>query len=147
MSDFTDELIAIARCLGLFERDAVCCGTVTVQQCGALQALLGGSHDIGQLAEHLRVSNPATTRMVDGLEKRGWVERIRSPEDRRRVAVELTEAGRDEAERLRQLTEVGVASVLARIPAEEHATILRSLKLLRGAWVETTDVLAAGGCR
>ena len=42
------------------------------------------------------------TRMLDRLEAKGLIVRTRSTDDRRRVQLELTEAGRGEAERLVQ---------------------------------------------
>jgi DNA-binding MarR family transcriptional regulator len=60
------------------------------------------------------------TRLVDGLEKRAWVERIRSTQDRRKVSVALTPAGRAEALRLRGLAEQAVVVLLQGLPAEKH---------------------------
>ena len=39
MSQVVDDLVALCRIFGFFERDRVCRGSVTVQQCVALQAL------------------------------------------------------------------------------------------------------------
>jgi len=133
MKELVAELVAICRVFGVFEREAVCCGTVTVPQCVALQALLDGDHDVGALAEHMGVSTSAMTRLVDGLEKRGWVQRVRGEDDRRRVDLSLTADGRTEAERLRGATERGVAAVLAQVPAGKRAQVVESLRLLRDA--------------
>ena len=48
----------------------------------------------GQLAEHLELSSGAMTNRLDRLEEAGLVERLRDPDDRRGVQVELTAAGR-----------------------------------------------------
>lgn len=47
-----------------------------------------------QIATWLHMSPAAITSRLDGLEKRGFVRRMPSPDDRRKVIVELTEAGR-----------------------------------------------------
>ena len=52
-----------------------------------------------QLAEGAGIAAPTATRLVDGLERAGLVERRRSDTDRRTVLVSLTDAGR---ERLRR---------------------------------------------
>ena len=43
------------------------------------------------LADDLGVSGAGMTGRLDGLEKSGWVQRTQSPDDRRRVVVEITE--------------------------------------------------------
>ena len=48
----------------------------------------------GQLAEHLELSSGAMTNRLDRLEEAGLIERLRDPDDRRGVQVELTAAGR-----------------------------------------------------
>jgi DNA-binding MarR family transcriptional regulator len=117
----------------MFERDAICCGTVSVPQCAALQELLDGPRDISRLAQIMGVAQSSMTRLVDGLEKRGWVVRVREGTDRRRVKVELSSAGRKEAARLSGLTGECVATIRTRIPKEKWAQVLESIMLLRVA--------------
>ena len=61
-----------------------------------------------QLANHLAVSRPTITSVVDGLVARGLVERHHHNADRRRIAHALTPAGR-------QLLEVADRNVDARL--------------------------------
>lgn len=143
MRDFVDELVSVARLFGLSERDAVCCGTVTVPQCVALQTLLTGDQLVSGLAAHAGVSNSAMTRLVDGLEKKGWVDRTRSAADRRTVTVGLTPSGRAEAERLRSATQRCGDQLLEQIPAEKRAQVLESLTLVRQALEQGQG---PGGC-
>lgn len=147
--DFTDELLSIVRQFGTVERDAVCCGDVTVKQCMALQILHDEPLAVGALADRMGVTPGATTRLVDGMLGRGWLERRRDPDDRRRVLLELTDEGRHEAEQLRGITEGFVAEVVEELPEGERSTILSALRSVREAF-ERTDVDAgndgAGGC-
>ncbi len=145
MKDFTDELIALCRVFGVFEREAVCCGSVTVPQCVVMQALLGGGSDIGSLARHAGASPSAMTRLVDGLERKGWVRRERAEDDRRRVDVVLTEEGAAEARRLRAATDACVQAVLARIPKPEHAAVLDAMRRVRVAMTDVRDAVCCGG--
>ena len=133
MTGFVDELVAVARLFGLAERDAVCCGTVTVPQCIALQALLPGDRMVSELASHAGVSNSAMTRLVDGLEKKGWVQRTRSETDRRKVTIGLTESGEAEAGRLRSATARCGEVLLDAVPADKRDQVLESLTLVRQA--------------
>lgn len=132
--EFTDELLAIVRRFGTVERDAVCCGDVTVKQCMALQILLDEPLAVGALAERMGVTPGATTRLVDGMIGRGWLERRRDPDDRRRVLLELTDEGRDEAEYLRGITEEVVGEVVDELPDGERGAILAALRTLREAF-------------
>ena len=52
-----------------------------------------GSASPTELAAELGVSGAGMTGRLDGLERAGWIRRIPSVEDRRRVIVEVTKAG------------------------------------------------------
>jgi MarR family transcriptional regulator, transcriptional regulator for hemolysin len=54
------------------------------------------------LAKSVGIGNPTLTRHLDGLEKAGLVARVRDPDDRRVVRVELTSAGEAQFQRLRK---------------------------------------------
>lgn len=49
-----------------------------------------GPMPAGTLADEIRLSRPATTTVLDRLEKKGYVRRSPDPVDRRRVLIELT---------------------------------------------------------
>jgi len=129
----------------VFERDAVCCGSVSIPQCVTLQMLRSGPANVSSLATSLGITNSATTRLIDGLERRGLVARERSTEDRRRVHVHLTPEGEGESARLMELTSRAMASVLAQIPTSKHAQLLESLALIRGALEHTHEVFPRCG--
>jgi DNA-binding MarR family transcriptional regulator len=133
VTPFASELVSICRHFGVFERDAVCCGTVTVPQCIVMQQLLDAEREVSALASSVGVTVSAMTRMVDGLTARRFVERGRGEDDKRRVTVRLTRAGRTEAERLRGLTEGAIGAVFSRIPGDKHASVVEALRLLRTA--------------
>ncbi len=56
-------------------------------------AVAGEPLCVGVLADSAGVSAPSATRMLDGLVKRGIVERLRGTEDRRLVRIALTDHG------------------------------------------------------
>lgn len=69
---------------------------LTISQFGVLEAL----HHLGPLnqkalAEKLLKSGGNITLVIDNLEKSGWVERQRNPEDRRSILIHLTEEGQN----------------------------------------------------
>ena len=57
------------------------------------------------------MSRPSVTALADGLEKRGLLQRKADPSDRRRVAHELTDAGREAL----AAADVAVAERISRI--------------------------------
>ena len=133
MNRFVSDLVALQRVFGLMEREAICCGTVSVPQCVVLQELIDGPRDITRLARTMAVNNSSMTRLVDGLERRGWVDRIRAADDRRRVDVSLTTTGEEEATRLSRETTRLVEQTLLKIPKEKRAQVQEALALLRQA--------------
>ncbi len=59
-----------------------------------LRALRDGRHRAQrELAQSIAIEGPTLTKHLDNLERAGFVKRIRDPNDRRNVQVELTEAG------------------------------------------------------
>jgi DNA-binding MarR family transcriptional regulator len=58
-----------------------------------------GSLPLGKIGERLQVHRTSVTNTVDGLEKRKLVRRVPHESDRRAVLAEITDAGREVAER------------------------------------------------
>ena len=82
-----------ARLARVTERSLVELG-LSLPQYRVLSLLDEGSAAAAALADHLAVSRPHVTAVVDGLVERGWVERRPDPDDRRRVSHVLTDGGR-----------------------------------------------------
>lgn len=69
---------------------------VTEQQWRVMRVLdERGRMDPKEIAETACLLNPSLTRIMQLLEKKGLIARKGNPEDRRRVHVEITAAGRD----------------------------------------------------
>ena len=69
---------------------------VTEQQWRVMRVLdERGRMDPKEIAEAACLLNPSLTRIMQLLEKKGLIARKGNPEDRRRVHVEITAAGRD----------------------------------------------------
>ena len=49
---------------------------------------------VSELSEHLKISLPSVSQMVNGLEEKGYVERVTTKNDRRVVYICLTEQGK-----------------------------------------------------
>ncbi len=79
---------AVGRALGLNPTDLRC-----------LDWLVDGEKTAGELSAGTGLSSAATTALVDRLEQRGFVRRLRDPNDRRRVLVEMTGEGFEQVNR------------------------------------------------
>jgi DNA-binding MarR family transcriptional regulator len=85
---------AVRRARGAPSRSAD--GALTLSQYALLEALSARhAARVAELADEAGVTASTATRILDALERRGIVCRERASEDRRAVAVTLTEAGRD----------------------------------------------------
>ncbi len=63
-----------------------------------------GATSASELCKGISYDAGAMTRMLDRLEVKGLVRRTRSPDDRRLVNLELTQAGKDAYPRMRQIS-------------------------------------------
>ena len=139
MNTLVNDIVAFCRMFAMVERDQVCCGTVTVAQCVVLQTLLEGTWDASTLASHARVTKGAMTRLLDGLDSRGFVERHQDPDDGRRWLIELTATGTKEAKRLAGMTENAVALIMSRMPKKMRKPAVAIITDLRRAAEEVRD--------
>ena len=92
------------------------------------------------LADDLGVSGAGMTGRLDGLEKGGWVQRTQSPDDRRRVVVEITRSGADVWRRAMALRGSQEEELVAVLSDRERAQLGKLLKKLT-LWAEANDEL------
>jgi DNA-binding MarR family transcriptional regulator len=91
---------------------------------------LRGAQTMSEIAEGLEVTTPAITGLVDKLEKRGLVERLRGSQDRRVVRVQLSPRAQMIAERHLAERRSQMRAVLATLMPEEQRIFVKTLKLL-----------------
>lgn len=84
---------------------------------------------LGQVATSVGRGAPAVSRSVDSLVRAGLVERTQDPDNRRRLALRLTQAGRD---RLARPPSIGSALLnqLDRLAPSELRAIERAIEIL-----------------
>jgi len=100
---------------------------IDVQQLGILLTLTReNATSAAALSKLLGVHPGRMTRVLDGLERSGLVQRSRNSEDRRVVNVSLTQAGRETAERSAQVIATAQLRRLTRFTKSEFE-ILSSL--------------------
>lgn len=102
-----------------------------------------GDVPMSRLAEMIDISLSNATGLVDRMEERGFVERVRVPDDRRVVLVRLSEGGRkliDDVEVLRAET---LRTVLDRLDPDQLDGIARATSDLRDALAAVAAVPGA----
>lgn len=89
----------------------------------------GGS--LTKVAGYLGLTLPSTSKMVDGLVTRQLVTRSSCAEDRRKITLNLTEAGRAMLEGAYQATHAYLAGRVSALEPEQQAAIFHSMQALR----------------
>ncbi len=90
-----------------------------------------------ELAALERISAPSLSGHVDRLERAGLVERLRSGYDRRRVGLQLTEAGARLLRRVRARRTTWLAARLEGLDPDQVEAIERALEPLHALLAET----------
>ena len=117
---------------------------VTRRALEVLQHLsLSGPLTVGEQAEHLGLRRNSVSELLQRLEAKGLVARIRDERDERRVLVWLTDAGRDVVSRVGQVLAPDlIARVMANLSPEERAAVIRGVELLATADVSMPSAAA-----
>ena len=87
-----------------------------------------GSTTLTDLTRKLNMNNSAMTGIVDRLEAKGLLQRIRKARDRRTVYIEFTDTGRDYAGHLLQVLETDSFFDASKITTDKLAEIVTSLE-------------------
>jgi len=91
---------------------------------------------LSELAESVNLGTSTVNGIVDRLEARQYVVRNRSTEDRRKVYIQITQAGRDVATRAPYLLQDKLSVSLAKLDVSEQLIITKSLETV----VESMEV-------
>ncbi len=125
-------------------------GLMREMRCAALAGLMRQDVSMGQLhvlwllehhgpismtrlSEHLGVSLPAATGLIDRMEERGLVERVDDPGDRRKVLVQPGPGGRLALEQTEGLKRDRLRRILRRLDDRELRRVGRAVRDLRRA--------------
>jgi len=89
-----------------------------------------GPLPLSQIAKHIMVKSSTVTGIVDRLEQKGLVRRVRNSPDRRMITIELTEAGNALAQNAPPPIQLKIVDGLKRLPASETEKIVDGLNML-----------------
>ncbi|WP_137892266.1 MarR family transcriptional regulator [Ramlibacter sp. 2FC] len=123
------------------EQELEACGLTHAQWVPLLKLYLGQASTVAEVARGCQLDAGATTRLLDRMEAKGLLRRVRSEEDRRVVHIELTEEGRRAASRIPEVLSRVQNAHLAGFSAEEWNTLKSYLRRI----LANAQALAAQG--
>lgn len=85
---------------------------------------------LSEVCDHIGLTLPTMSTLVDGLVARGLVNRRTHPEDRRRMTLTLTEPGRARLQSARAATMAYLEDKLRQLPASDRATVTLAMRIL-----------------
>jgi DNA-binding MarR family transcriptional regulator len=130
------------------DRDRICCYDVSVSQCYALEELVRrGGMTLNDLAGRLYLDKSTASRVVDALERKGYVERSPHPQDRRAVLLEATEAGRILERTIRESILAEERQLLADFDPEIRQAMTRLIARLARAAAGRVEASGGSCCR
>ncbi|MBC7259933.1 MAG: MarR family transcriptional regulator [Chloroflexi bacterium] len=86
---------------------------------------------LSQVADHLGLTPPSASKLVDGLVARGLLARQDSQTDRRRVVLTVTPAGEAILDSALESTQAHLAETLARLDGDSRAAVISAMRALR----------------
>lgn len=95
---------------------------------------------LSEISGCIRRSPGNMTLVVDNLEKAGWVERVRSKEDRRVILVHLTESGKEKIEAAKKENARITESLMSELNEEEINTLSAILLKLNKGELNSSEI-------
>ncbi len=89
---------------------------------------------LSEAADHIGLTPPSMSKLMDGLVARGLVTREGHARDRRRVTLALTRRGRGTLRAASAATRAQLAARLAALPSAERATVAAAMRALRAVF-------------
>ena len=96
---------------------------MTLPQFRVLSVIASSPERANRIAEKAAMSRPSLTGLLDGLEARGWVQRVDVEGDRRGVSLEVTPAGTDALKQAERAMTAELELVLRSSPDDRAAVI------------------------
>ncbi|MDH4037942.1 MAG: MarR family transcriptional regulator [Candidatus Krumholzibacteria bacterium] len=129
------------------DRNLICCNDVSVTQCYALQALSrGGTMTLGSLARELFLDKSTASRVVETLERKGYVARSTHPDDARALEIALTARGRNLHKRIEIRLIEEERDLLAGLTPEVRRAATELIRNLARATAKRMGVSASNCC-
>jgi len=113
------------------DREIVCCYDVSAEQCHAIEQLVAsGPATLNEFSASLYLEKSSASRLIDGLEKKGYVRRDPNPDDGRSLLLRLTAEGSNLAQRLESDLLAERQLVLENFDPDEREVVVRAIEKL-----------------
>jgi MarR family transcriptional regulator for hemolysin len=93
---------------------------------------------LSDVAEHVGVTLPSMSSLVDELVERGLINRETRSDDRRRITLSLTARGDSTLKAARESTLDYLGTLLRPLPASERIAVTRAMQVLKPVFTEGT---------
>ena len=132
-------LAAFVRAFGLHQGEQTPCGVnVSVSEAHALTELARtGGLSQGELVSFLKLEKSSVSRLVQNLDKRGWLERKPHPTDGRAQLLTLTPEGHEKAAQVAKARRAKFDALTQALPDSKREAVLSALSTLVEALNET----------
>ncbi len=120
----------LARFTNRLQRTQLSCGPVTVQQCHTLEALTNEPLPMHKLADEVALHQSTLTRVVEKLEQKGFVARVRPADNQRVVNVCITDSGKTLFAQIDAASNEMIAKIIALVDPLEREGAVRGLEIL-----------------
>lgn len=127
-------LVSLFRNINLIEEHAICTGDykdVTANDMHVIEAIdMDGAKNMTSVAKALGVTTGTLTIAINSLVKKGYVDRVRSEEDRRVVLISLSEKGKRAFLHHQQFHEKMINTIVGELSEEEQIVLEKALTKL-----------------
>ncbi len=93
---------------------------------------------LSDVAQHVGTTLPSMSKLIDGLVTRGLVSRVPESDDRRCVALSLTDEGRSLLSLVRDGTQSFLAALFAEVPSSERGAVVEAMSRLAALFAAPT---------
>jgi len=116
------------------DRDRICGHDISVAQCYALETLVKqGALRLQSLADEMYLDKSTTSRVIDSLERKGYVVRLTDEEDRRAIQIQATSCGQALYQKIRAELIAEERALIAMLSPETRQATLQLLHQLTQA--------------
>jgi len=91
---------------------------------------------LSDVAEHVGLTLPSMSVLIDGLVDRGLAKRQSDSTDRRRITLALTNQGRTRIDRARAAAHKHLTDLFMGIPSRDRSTIARAMRILKSIMIK-----------
>ena len=93
------------------------------------------------ITRQMNVVKSRVTKIIDGLSRKGFVQRVKDPQDSRITLLSLTPAGQAKIDEINQFMAEVHLEVLNRMPESQRTAVLSNLELLRSAMQSVKEMM------